>query len=156
MFISRPCDSAHGKGQIPVERRGSGGSHPTPIPGVDPQLLAGDFPCIKPRKAFPGFFFFGMLHTPRSQTSAPGWEWQKSKNLLLPRGAGRNSASPRERNKTFREHFPLFPNPRRRDVNSLQEARRVRHGAPGKFVTAAPRGSAPGPEHPPRQMLFLP
>lgn len=58
MFISRPCDSAHGKGQIPVERRGSGGSHPTPIPGVDPQLLAGDFPCTKPRKAFPGFFFF--------------------------------------------------------------------------------------------------
>lgn len=58
MFIFRPCDSAHGKGQIPTERRGSGGSHPTPIPGGGSSAPGRGLSLHKAQKSFSRIFFF--------------------------------------------------------------------------------------------------
>lgn len=99
---------------------GSGGSHPTPIPRADPQLLLGDFPRTKPRKLSQDFLFLGFF-------LEGGCSILPAANPHLK--GGNESKNLQERNKTFQQHFPLFPNLRRRDVNSLQEA-------PGKFVTS--------------------
>lgn len=79
MFIFLPCDSAHGK--LPTERRGS---IPLPFPGQILNSWKGIFLAQSPEKLLQHFYLLGTLYPPCSQTSAPGWGWQKSKNLLLP------------------------------------------------------------------------